>query len=94
MAKNKKPKPASVRTTRRSRRFYVLVALLVFLLCIFLLNGGVAGIARTYAKSALLANDAKRASPWLKIARSIGSETPELHYLLARFRDAVTQSRP
>ena len=85
MAKNKKPKPQSGGTPRRTRRFYVLVALLVFLSCVFLLNGGFAGIARTYAKNALLVNDAKRASPWLKIARSIGPETPELHYLLARF---------
>lgn len=54
------------------------------MLCIFLYNGGIAGIARTYAKTALLVNDAKRASPWIKIARSIGPETPELHYLQAR----------
>jgi Tfp pilus assembly protein PilF len=84
MAKNKKPKLVSGGTPRRSRRIYVLVALLVLLFGIFLYNGGIAGVATTYAKNALLANDAKRASSWLKIARTIGSETPELHYLLAR----------
>jgi Tfp pilus assembly protein PilF len=80
----KKPKLAKNRSPRRSRRLYVLTALLVFVLGIFLYNGGISGIARTYAKNALLVNDAKRATPWLKLARSIGSETPELHYLLAR----------
>jgi len=84
MVRIKKPKLAKSNIPRRSRRFYVLVALLVSLLCIFLYNGGVAGVARTYAKNALLANDAKRANGWLKIARSVGPETPELHYLLAR----------
>lgn len=84
MDQNKKPKPVSGRSPRRSRRFHVLVALLVLLFCIFLYKGGIAGIARIYAKNALLANDAKRASGWLKIAQTVGPETPELHYLLAR----------
>ncbi len=84
MARKRKPKPLIINSARRPKRFYVLIALFVFLLCIFQYEGGIAGFARSFAKTALLVNDAKRAFPWLNIAQKVGPETPELHYLLAR----------
>ena len=84
MVRNKKVKSANIRTSGRPKRFFVLVALLVLLVLFFQYGGGVAGVARSFARSDLLANDAKQASGWLRIAQTLGPQTPELHYLLAR----------
>ena len=84
MARKRKPKTSSTQTTRRPKPFFFLIALFVLLFFIFQYQGGIAGIARSFGRSALLVNDTKRAGPWLTIAQNLGPETPELHYLLAR----------
>ena len=84
MVRRKKREPSKKLPKRRSKRVYVLVAFLVFLLGIFLYAGGVAGVMRSMAKNALLANDEKLASSWLKVAQALSPSSPEQHYLLAR----------
>ena len=78
MARKRKPKPATTPTTRRPKRFFVLIALFVFLFCVFQFVGGVAGFARSFAKSALLVNNSERAS---------SCELAENEYALAMKKD-------